>query len=73
MFAAQLWMLFVALQIVEHGGYILEKPDDVSHARKMLERCAAAAAAAGVPCSMCSKEAVLCSVCSEFAPAQRAP
>lgn len=26
------------LQIVEHGGYILEKPDDVEHARRVLER-----------------------------------
>jgi hypothetical protein len=47
-----------AVQIVEHGGYILEKPDDVTHARKMLERCAAAAAsaaaAAAMQCSMCS-------------------
>jgi hypothetical protein len=25
-------------QIVEHDGYILEKPDDVEHARKMLQR-----------------------------------
>eukprot|EP00878_Enallax_costatus_P034478 GHUV01038231.1.p1 GENE.GHUV01038231.1~~GHUV01038231.1.p1 ORF type:complete len:145 (+),score=15.90 GHUV01038231.1:229-663(+) len=24
--------------IVEHDGYILEKPEDVSHARKMLQR-----------------------------------
>lgn len=25
-------------QIVEHAGYILEKPEDVTHARKMLQR-----------------------------------
>jgi predicted house-cleaning NTP pyrophosphatase (Maf/HAM1 superfamily) len=31
------------LQIVEHDGYILEKPDDVEHARKVLERCAVVA------------------------------
>lgn len=31
-------MLSVCLQIVEHNGYILEKPDDVEHARKVLER-----------------------------------
>jgi hypothetical protein len=28
----------VYAQIVEHNGYILEKPDDVEHARKVLER-----------------------------------